>query len=50
MRDTLFSGSHTYRIQNFWSKDSNHEKVIVVANCRTGHKFEDYKNTQDSNK
>ena len=36
---------------NFWSKDSNHKKVIVVVNCRTGYKFEYYKNkTQDSNK
>ena len=40
VRDTLFSGTYTY-VSNFWSKDNNHKKVIVI-NFRTGCKFQYY--------
>ena len=41
MRETLTSVTYTYNVKNFWSKGTkNHNKVILVVDCRIGYKFE----------
>ena len=41
VRETLSSVTYTYNVKNFWSKGTkNHNKVILVVDCRIGYKFE----------